>query len=294
MTSPKYAAQVPGKGRWYTHPETGETWPSITNILDVAVSKPALVPWAAKVTATKAWDELPRMVALSRSRQVCSPKRAADRCGKCRDCLDREIKGEHKFAKDVAADLGSRVHALAEAYVLGKPTAADAEAEPFVEQLLRFYVDWGVNLETDIEAAECTVINRRHGYAGTGDVFMWLPVGPGGARRLLVVDYKTSSTRPVTSVYPEHGMQTAALAKAETVLLDDGTEIPMPKPITGTAILNLRADSYALVPMPLAGTVTDAFVAFCGALKTATYLHSCYGVKPQPIEPPTTEKGEAA
>ena len=84
------------------------------------------------------------------------------------------------------------------------------------------------------------------------------------------------------------------MASSVTAVADDGTEIPMPKPISGAAILNLRVDSYALIPMPLVGTINDAFTAFCGALRTATYLHQCYGAKPQPIEPPTIQKGEAA
>ena len=292
MTDPTHARNVPGKGRWYFHPTTGEQWPSITNVLDVAVSKPALVPWAAKITAAKAWNELPRMVTQSRTRTSCEAKRSDQRCGKCWDCLNREIKSEVQIVKDMAADLGTRVHAIAEAYVLGKPTPADEEAQPFVKQLLRFYNDFDVNLDQDIEAAEVTVVNRRQGYAGTGDVLLWLTLD--GKRRLYVVDYKTSSTRPVTSVYPEHGMQVAAIAKGETVLLDTGEEMPMPGPIAGGFILNLRVDGYALIPMPLYGSLNDAFTAFCGCLRAATYLHSCYGAKPQPINAPTATRKAVA
>lgn len=294
MTDPTHALHIPGKGRHYRHPATDEQWPSVTNVLDFAVAKHNLVPWAAKITAEKAWDELPRMVALSRrADQGCAKKRASDRCRNCAFCLLAEIKAEIKVVRDTAAELGTRVHAQAEAMVLGKPIAADAEAAPFVNQLLRFWTDFGVNIATDFESVEATVINRTIGYAGTLDCLMWLTID--GRRQLVLIDYKSSSTRPAASVYPENGMQVAALAHAESVLFDDGTEQPMPGPIAACFILNLRTDDYALMPMPVAGTLGDAFTAFCGALADAKYLIDCYGVKPVPVAPPTkTTKGRAA
>ena len=291
MTDPKFASNVPGKGRWYTHPVTGEQWPSVTNVLDVAVSKPALVGWAAKITELKAWDVLPRMVALSRSSSDCKAPRVDQRCGKCRTCLTREIRAEVRVAKESAADLGTRVHALAEAHMLDKPVWDDDEAQPFVDQALRFYREWGITL-ADVEAAEMTIVNRTIGYAGTLDLLVWLDLGHG--RKLTVVDYKSSLTRPVDSVYPENGMQVAALAHGETALMDDGTEVDMPGPIEQAVIVNLRTDDYAVMPMPVAGTLDDAYQAFVGALADATYLHSCYSAKPQPLNPPTKTRTRKA
>lgn len=277
MTDPTFAGTMPGRGRYYFHPNGQEQWPSVTNVLDTSISKPALVPWAAKITAQKAWQVLPQMVKASRSLEA-------------RETLTKEIKGEVRIAKDMAADLGSRVHALAEAYVLGKPMGEDPEAQPFVDQVLRFYSDFGINPERDIEAAEATVINRRVGYAGTGDLWVWLNLD--GTRRLWLIDYKTSLTRAVNSVYPEYGMQLAAIAKADTFLLDDGTEVPAPGPIHGTAILNLRTKDYGLWRMPYDGDVNAAFNAFKGALTNTKYLHSLYGAKPVPVSA-SREKGAA-
>jgi len=271
MTSPKHAYNDPGRGRWYLHPVTGERWPSITNVLDTAVAKPALVPWSAKITAEAAWRNLPRMVATSRKPIE-------------REALNKIIKGEHKIVKDMAADLGDRVHAQVEARTLGKPAPEDEEVEPFAEQALQFFADFGVDFDRDIEATEATVINRTHGYAGTGDLWVWIKTN--GKRRLWVIDYKTSRTRPANSVYPEHGMQTAAIAKAEVILLDNGEEVDPPFPIDGIAVLNLRDGAYALIEMPLAGTIDDAFAGFLGALPAAKYLHTCYGAKPLPITKP--------
>jgi hypothetical protein len=271
MTDPRHAYNEPGRGRWYLHPVTGERWPSVTNVLDTAISKPALVPWAAKITAEKAWQVLPQMVAKSR--------KPAER-----ELLHKEIKGEVRIVKDMAADLGDRVHKRAEAHVLGKPYPEDEEVEPFALQMLQFFSDFGVDFDKDIEASEATIINRTVGYAGTGDLWVWLRVS--GRRRLLLLDIKTSSTRPAESVFTEMGLQLAALAKGETVLLDDGTEVDPPAPIHGTAILNLRAKNYALIPMPFDGDLDAAFTGFCGALQTAKYMHAHYGEKPTPMPKP--------
>lgn len=284
MTNPKHAKAMPGKGRWYVHPSSGEKWPSVTNVIDRAVNKPVLVPWAAKITAGKAWDMLPRMVASVMVKQ-CGATKVADRCGKCQPCLNAEMKAEVRAVKDTAADLGSRVHAHAEAHVLGKPIGDDPEVEPFVTQLLACWETFGINPDTDIEAAELTIVNRTDGYAGTGDLLVWLTID--GERGLYVWDYKTSSTRPADSVYPEHGMQVAAIAHGETILLDDGTEIPMPGPIAGAFICNLRADDWALIPMPLAGSLDDAYAAFKGALAVAGHLFAANDAKPSPLTPTT-------
>lgn len=290
MTNPKFAEHLPGKGRWYAHPETGETWPSVTNVLDTGVAKQALVPWAAKATAAKAWDSLPQMVAAYRIPQ-CKARKVEDKCGRCADCLNRALKGEHKLIRDTAADLGTRIHNMADAHAKGQPLPDDPEALPFFQQVLRFFDDWGVDIDRDIVAAEATVINRQVGYAGTGDLWVWLNLAD--ERRLILVDYKSSSTRPVDSVYLENGMQLAALAHGETVLLDDGTEEPCPGPIHGAAVLNLRIDDYALIPMPYDGDLDAAFAAFQGALATALYVHGRYGEKPRPMAAPTGKRAAA-
>lgn len=292
MTDPKFAQHLPGKGRWYVHPQTGEMWPSITNVLDVAVSKPALVGWAAKAVAEKAFRELPLLVASMLVRP-CRPKRVADECGKCKTCRLKQLKREPGFVKDTAADLGTRVHAWAEAHVLNKPMIDDPEVAPFGVQLLRFFDDFGVDMDKDIEASEATVVNRKVGYAGTGDLWVRLRIDGWPHKRLCLIDYKSSSTRPTVSAYPENAMQLAALANAETLLLDNGLEVPAPQGIKDVFVLSLRADSYALIAMPMSGGLEAAFAAFQGALRDAEWLHSQYGAKPVAVLPVQTAKAVA-
>lgn len=284
MTDPAHAFNKPGQGRHYRHPVSEEEWISVTNVLDTCVSKPQLKLWAAKVTAQKAWQLLPRMVALSRK-----PVEA--------EALTKELKGEHQVLSDKARDLGDRVHKRVEAHLLSAPFPEDDEAEPFAIQAVRFFEQFGVDYENDVVATEATVVNREHGYAGTGDLWLHLRLSKSAAaawpglplnksRHLILVDYKTSSTRDADSTYPEMGLQLAALAHGEKLLLSDGGEEDPPAPIDGAAVLNLRQMNYELIPMPHVGTLEDAFRAFTGLIPAAKYLHSCYGVKAAPTPKP--------
>ena len=263
MSKPKYA-EATDRGRHYHHPKTGEIWISITNALDMAVNKPALVPWAAKVTAESFWSRLPDAVTASMGGS------------RAKDPFMREVKGQVRYVKDTAADLGTRVHDAAEALALGKTVTEDEEAAPYAAQVLAWMEKFGVDMNRDIEAAEATIINRTCGYAGTGDLWVHLHLAPDltwtpRKRHLWLVDYKSSATRPADSCYPENGLQLAALANAESLLLDDGTEIPPPGPIAGTAVLNLRTDTHAFIPVP--ADRATAYEAFCCAVTMATYLH---------------------
>ena len=87
MTSPRHAEST-AKGRYYTHPVTGQRLVSVTNAISVGMAKPALVPWAAKVTAEHVMDHLPAIVAG---------------CRTDRDATLREIKAQVTVARDKAA-----------------------------------------------------------------------------------------------------------------------------------------------------------------------------------------------
>ncbi|MER6832653.1 hypothetical protein ABT320_01460 [Streptomyces cellulosae] len=255
MTNPKHARDT-ARGRYYSDPAGGPDLVSVTNVIDTAVNKShALIPWGVKVTVEYVLDNV---VAIAR--RVLTDRPA----------LTKEIKALHREAKERAADLGDRVHAAAEARLLGAPIADDPEVAPYVAQFDAWLASWGVNVEEQVEATEITVLHRRLGYAGTADLLIWLPTGPAGRLELWLIDYKSSATRSAKSVYPENTLQLAALRYAETVLLPDDTEQPMPR-VERTGVLNLRAKSHALVPMPADRT---AHRAFRGALETTRWLHA--------------------
>lgn len=289
MTSPKHARDT-DNGRYYTHPVTGQQLVSITNVLD-SIAKPALVPWAAKVTAEKALDMLPILVA-SRLLPECKPKRVADECGRCTPCVLKTIKREVKVVRETAADLGTRVHDHAEAHLTGRQIMADPEVEPFMKSYLQFLTDYDIDITKHIEAAELTVAHPDLGLAGTLDVMAWLRLDglaegkvkrlPGDERALWIYDVKTSATKPADTLYDEQPLQLTAQRNGKEAWLPDGSVIPMPRAIVGTAILNLRVDSYAFIPVP---SGIEEWKAYRGFLTGTHWLHQGVAKGLHPITP---------
>lgn len=291
MTNPKFAQATEDKGRYYRHPEhPGREFISITNVLD-SISKPALVPWAAKITAEKALDLMPQMVAAALI-APCKPKRVADECGTCLDCLHKTTKREVKIVRETAADLGSRIHDYAEAHLTGRALPDDDEVEPYVGQYLRFLDDYDIDITRDVEAAELTVAHPQAGYAGTLDAIYRLRLDgnlagvkpkklDGDRRALWVVDTKTSSTKADDVLYDEQPLQLAAQRNATEMWLPDGSIMPMLK-TTGAAILNLRTDSYAFIPVP---SGNEEFAAFRGFIAGQTWMHAAHAKACHPITP---------
>lgn len=266
MTDPKHAHDT-DNGRYYTDPAGGPDLVSVTNVLGTSVNKSfALVPWGVKLTVEWVLD----------NRMEVARRAITDRAA-----LTKQIKQIHRDALETASDLGTRIHKAAELRLLGAPVPNDPEVAPYLAQLDRWLGFWGVSLTSDVYATEITVLHRRLGYAGTADLMIWLPTGPNRRRELWLIDYKTSATRPAKSVYPENTLQLAALRYAETVLLPDDTDAPMPR-IEKAGVLNLRAKSHALVPMP---ADRAAHRAFRGALGNAVWHHAAPASYPALLAP---------
>lgn len=265
MTDPKHAHDT-DNGRYYSDPAGGPDLISVTNVLATSVAKPALMPWAVKLTVEWILDH----------RMEVARRAITDRAE-----LTREIKAIHRAAREIASDLGDRIHKAAELRLLGAPVPADKEVAPYLAQFDMWLAAWGVVIERDVVATEITCLHRRLGYAGTADLMIWLPTGKDGALELWLIDFKTSATRSAKSVYPENTQQLAALRYCEAVLLPDDTEQPMPR-IQRTGVLNLRQRSHALVEMP-AGR--EAHAAFRGALTNALWHHAAPSAYPALLAP---------
>lgn len=293
MTNPRHARETEN-GRYYEIPGIDEPLVSITNAISVGLSKFALPIWYANQTAEAAWEVVPQMVGAMR-RQDCgrTPRTVVEQgtdlpCDVCRACITRHMKEAADRARDSAAFLGSRVHALAEAHALGVKLAeeeGDDEAGLYVAQYLKFLADFDVNLERDVVAAETTVAHERLGYAGTGDVWLRLPVdgytwekGAVKAKRVddpaergvILIDLKTSRKRASTQSFPENVMQLAALRNAPHAVMPDDSLRPNIR-VHGTAVLQLRAKTYRLIPLPSGKRELDLFQ---NVLSLATWLHN--------------------
>lgn len=273
MTDPKLAVAT-DNGRFYVDPRDGRELISVTNALGTAVAKQnALIPWGAGLVADYVMD---------------NPIVVARRARTERTALRKELVAIPKNSSEKAANLGSRIHHRAADMVLGEPFPEDAEVDPYARQLQRFWRTWGVDIDRDIEAVEISVFNRRYGYAGTADVFVWLPTGRYGRRQLWLIDYKTSAKRPASAVYKDQTFQLAALRFAEGVWLPDDSDGPLPK-VQRTGILNLRQKSHALIEMP---GDRRAFRGFVGALRVAGWLYDAPSSFPTML-PPVAEKAAA-
>lgn len=296
MTSPKFSRDT-DNGRYYEDPSDGVMVPSITNVLD-EWHIPALAPGAAKETAEYIVDHLPKAV-----RECMTPEG--------RDAFLKEAKAHHRSVWERKRDLGTRVHVMAEARGLGKPVPDDPEAAPYVAQYERFLDDFGIDIENDIEFTEVTVLRRTFPrYGGTADLGVHIrfpsemsPQDPRYRGRkkstqgpiptpsgLWFIDFKSSETKPPSAIYRDHLLQLAALRHAEVALLPDDTEMPVPQ-FVGTAILNLRTNSYGFVPLP-AGE--EAHAAFLALVQVARFAHSIDLSPYKPIAAPAARSKKGA
>jgi hypothetical protein len=201
MTQPILAENVKGKGRHYRDPRNGELLPSVTNLLG-ALSKPALPRWAAKVVAEQAW-------ALRGSLAELEEAEAIDL-----------LKGSPWRSSTRAANRGDSIHDLLERRSLGKAgQALEGEAVAFESGVDAFLSDH------DLEPWHTEVTLFGDGYAGTADflgLFDGVPV---------MLDYKTGK-----GLYPEVGLQTAALAYCP-IMVVDGEVKETPLVTEGVAVL---------------------------------------------------------
>lgn len=168
---------------------------SVTTILGEGLPKPALVGWAAKVTAEWAVDNVNSWRALAK----------ADR----EACL-KLLKDARWRSSGQAAARGTEVHRIAEALMLDQPVDIPDEVAPYVDQYRRF-----LDQHTPtFELAEAPVYNRTYHYAGTLDAIAVVD----GCR--CVLDMKTTPRAPGEGARPPYAdiaLQLCAYSRAEFV-----------------------------------------------------------------------------
>jgi hypothetical protein len=221
--------------RWYIHPRTGERFMSVTTVLG-NIAKHGLPDWSAKLSAEAAFDRLPWLNRCSRV-DPCNAS-GEDACGNCRACAVAWLANRHNVVRDAAGDRGTKLHDAAEQdTVFGAGAEVDDDVRPFVKQFRR----WRDRYQPEFLAAEMTVISRKWGYAGTLDTILRFNAASKLDKKLahlvdlpLCVDYKTSKSVDIVK-----GWQVVAYSAADSVLLPDGSEEPMPE-IKGGLILHLQ------------------------------------------------------
>lgn len=166
----------------------GKKVDSVTGVLNV-ISKPALVPWAAKMVAEHVEAALKPGVALNEIeiKELCKAAKAAP-----------------NKKKDNAADIGTFVHEWIEDYIKGKNPSVPMH--PQIKNGVDAFLEWVGANHVVFSQSEMKTYSRKYEYAGTLD-FEATVNG-----KYMLGDIKTSS-----GIYDEMFFQTSAyqLARQE-------------------------------------------------------------------------------
>lgn len=167
---------------------------SVTSYLD-ELNKPALVPWAAKMSAEYFRDHL----ALIKSGEL--NVEAMDI-----NTLVKEAKAHHKIMQEQAMELGSAVHEAVENHFMFKEIVANQEVVGLAAGAVKFITE---SLGFVVDATEQEVWHAKDGYAGTLDLIGRAKIPGTMTYHPSILDLKTGK-----AIYPEARMQVAAYAEA--------------------------------------------------------------------------------
>ena len=249
----------PGPKNSITDPQTGlrfyrwqgKDYPSVTTIRRMAGVTMPLHWWSINQVVDRAVDQLSE---LNRKVSTDDPAQAA----LAKTWLRKAVTDK----RDVAADLGIRVHRAASEGLGFDQVAADVI--PFLKQ----YLDWLAQSGVTILCVEKQVYNITIGYAGSFDILVEFPSG-----RRFIVDIKTGK-----GIYSDHALQAIAYGMAEFVGEDDKVlqqETDWMNSVDGMAILHVRPTGWSWNVINPDHDMAEAFV---GLLHFATWTHTNYDI----------------
>ena len=237
--------------RHYTYPPTGEQLVSVTTVLSATEGKPYLVPWAARLAAEYAIDNLGTIAAL-----LAEDGRFA---------AVELAKNQAAQIRDIKRDTGSYVHDVVEALIIwaASPEGAgpdipvpllpehlegadydDDPIEDVIDWMIQGFLNWVSDFRPQFEAAEMTVFDQPLGIAGTLDIIAFLAgLGIGPAGRFVPGAGVTPCIDVKTGKYPDATWreQIARYRRMPECLLPLGEIVAMPKTDCG-AVLHLRPE----------------------------------------------------
>jgi hypothetical protein len=250
---PKWAAEFKSGNqrdyvRRYKNPNRHDQqyiYRSVTNITG-ALPKPALVAWAAKLTAETAVEQHESWVNMPAYEAVDWLKKAPYR------------------NRDRAATRGTTIHGVIEHMLRGETYKLEREIEqdekelglphtPWLESAFRFVTDARLRAER----TETTIYDERSMTAGTFDFLGRLDSAPELGRCL--IDWKTSK-----GVYEDMAVQLVGgyALGAQYILDDEGIEHEW-KPVDTCLIVHFTAEGYAIRPVPQDKVLRRAFLGAC-------------------------------
>lgn len=234
MTSPALSIKTP-HGRFYEHPRSHAQVPSITNVIGMK-DKPALKWWAAKQAAIFAAQNLDTLKALSEAERIDlikgAPFRSTATASERGDCVHDWIDQFIKSGECIEAHI---------------PEGFDA-ASRTAQNMWKSFQAFVLKYHPVFLHSEFSVWSDTYQYAGTGDFICRI----GSAT--VYGDTKTGN-----GVYPEVGIQIAALRGGDYMFTADGEQVPLPKCDRG-AVLHVRPRFARLSPLKGLDECFDAFL----------------------------------
>lgn len=204
--------------------------PGVTSILR-NIDKSGLGFARANESAKCAWSDLGKLVDWAIQREE--------------KAFINHVKGAAQRKWGQAADLGTEVHALAEARFHGEDLGrVHPDHAGFMTQLDKWIKDFDVE-PIEIEA---TCWHETLGYAGTADLIARV------AGEVILVDLKTGAS----GIFPDVALQLSAYVHAEFLVDASGERRELPE-LSGAAALSLRPDHYSLVPVNVDDSVFSIF-----------------------------------
>ena len=210
----------------------GPLVPGVTGIVKVLDKSGPLVGWAKRETAACAVRNIDTLATMVKSG---GPEAA-----------QRWLSAIPDYQRDSAADLGSRIHALAEAISRDVEVEPTEEEQPYIDAYLR----WKDAARPEFVNVEFMVYSETYQYGGTADAVMRLE------HDLWLVDYKTSK-----GVYAETALQLVAYGRADWAGLENDPRKFRIPPVTRYGVLHIRPEGAELVEFDIGPEEWSAFRA---------------------------------
>lgn len=225
---------VKGNGHYYKKGRNEDLWPSVTTVLGKVLAKPALVPWAQKIT-------LKRCEEVLRGMQYDIAEHAGWDYYVTK--VITESRREPEKLAEQAADIGTRAHDAIHKMLTGQTYEITDDIKPCIES----FMAWYEQSRLQIDFSEICVASETLKVGGTIDSMgRRKGIGRTPPRRRILLDWKTSK-----GIYPEYGYQVGGYATCfeETVgePIDEAWIIRFPKeksetmPFEAKKIADLKA-----------------------------------------------------
>lgn len=136
----------------------GKPLTGVTTILGV-IAKPALIPWAAKMTVEYIHEHQPKLVNFAGTDYIVYTP------AQLHDILDAAKKA-HTVKRDNSADLGTLAHAWIEKFAMGKNPKPVKKLSFITDN----FVKWAKENEVKFLESEIRLYSEKLWYAGTCDL----------------------------------------------------------------------------------------------------------------------------